>query len=315
MEKDMHRKIISITLNPSIDVTLWLDGLHLDKANRVERETREMGGKGINVSHTVHSFGLDTLCLTVAGEENSREFASYLERDGLRYELLQTEGAVRENLTLRSEGQTVKINRKGPSMSAMMFGALMALIKKHIRPGDIAVFGGSLPENISVQDYMELILAVKNAGALIALDSDSLRLDDYRNIAPWLIKPNIHELKNIVEIKGTTITDIVDAARVLKENGIENVLVSLGGNGIACLSGSSVIHAAVPTVDVKSTVGAGDSALAGFIVGYVKDYPLEECVRLAAACGTATAMKDGTALATKESAAALLEQIKIKNIN
>ena len=308
----MHRSIISVTLNPSIDVTLWSDGLHPDKANRVLSELREVGGKGINVSRVVHSFGQETLCLSVAGEDNLREFAGFLEQENLRYEFIKVEGAVRENLTLRAEGQTIKLNRKGPSLSTMMIGALMALIHSRIRPGDIVVFAGSLPENVTPKDYVELILAVKQSGALVAVDSDLLSLEDYRRISPWLIKPNIHELRHIVELTGTTVDDVADAAKTLSEAGVENVVVSLGGNGIVCVAGDRTIRASVPRVDVKSTVGAGDSALAGFIVGFVKDYPPEECVRLAAACGTACVMRDGTLVATKETAGPLIDQIQVE---
>ncbi len=307
----LHRNILSVTLNPSIDVTLWTDGLHPDKANRVLDEMREVGGKGINVSRVVHSFGQETLCIAVAGEDNCREFAGYLEQESLRYEFIKIEGAVRENLTICSEGQTLKLNRKGPSLSEMMIGALMALIRTRMRPGDIVVFAGSLPENVSVQDYVELILAVKNAGVLVAVDSDLLSLEDYHRISPWLIKPNIHELRHIVEVKGTTIDDVADAACILRDKGVENVVVSLGGNGLICVSGERTVRATVPQVEVKSTVGAGDSALAGFIVGYVKGYDLAECARWAAACGTACAMRDGTLLATKETAAALLDRVGI----
>ncbi len=309
----MHRGIISVTLNPSIDVTLWLDGLRTDEANRVLQESREAGGKGINVSRTIQAFGLDNLCLAVAGRDNYREFSRFLEEDGLRYELLQVDGLVRENLTLRCAEQTLKFNRKGLSLSTMMIGALMALIQSRMKPGDIVIFAGSLPENITVQDYVELIMAVKNAGALVAVDSDLLTLEHYRRISPWLIKPNIHELNHIVEVKGPTITDVVDAAKQLRDVGVENTLVSLGSKGMVCI-GNGVIRAEVPPVEVKSTVGAGDSAMAGYIIGFVRGQKQEECVRLAAACGTASAMQEGSAGATRETAGALVEQVQIQEM-
>lgn len=307
----MHRSIISITLNPSIDITLWTDGLHTDEVNRVVDETREVGGKGINVSRVVNSFGQQTLCITVAGKENCREFAGYLERESLRYEFIQIEGSVRENLTLRTDGETIKINRKGPALSAMMIGALMALIQSRIRPGDIVVFAGSLPDNVSVEDYIELIMAVRRVGVLIAVDSDLLTVDDYRKIKPWLIKPNIHELRRIVKPDGESIDDIAKAAMSLCEVGVENVLVSLGGNGMVFVSKDKKIRAVVPSVEVKSTVGAGDSSLAGFLVGFIKENSAEDCVRLAAACGTASAMQDGTRLATRKTADEIIGRIKI----
>lgn len=308
----MRRGIVTVTLNPSIDVTLWLDGLDPDKVNRVENEQREAGGKGINVSRVVKTYGLNSLCITVSGQDNSREFARFLEADGLRYEMLPVEGAVRENLTLREDGHTVKLNRKGPALSDMMIGALMAMIQSHIKPGDIVVFAGSLPENVAVQDYVELVMAVKNAGALIALDSDMLGLDDYKRIKPWLIKPNIHEVKDIVDVKGNTVEDVAAAARLFHDIGVENAMISMGGDGLVCVCDEGAFHACTPPVEVKSTVGAGDSALAGFIVGFVKENPVEECVRMAAACGTACAMKDGSAAATKEDAAALMDDVQMQ---
>lgn len=312
----MHRGIITVTLSPSIDVTLWLDGLRTDEANRVTDESRGVGGKGINVSRVVQSYGLDNLCLAVAGKDNHAEFCRYLEKDGLRYEVLQVEGVVRENLTLRYEEQTIKLNRKGPVHVHHDGGGADGPDPVQDEAGDIVAFGGSLPENITPQDYLELILAVKNAGALVAVDTDLFTLEQYRRISPWLIKPNIHELRHVVEVPGTTITDVVSAARRLADAGVENVLVSLGGNGLVCVSRDTedgpgeTIRAMVPKVEVKSTVGAGDSTLAGYIVGFVKGKSQLECCRLAAACGTASAMKDGTDVADKASAAALLPQIQ-----
>lgn len=308
----MHCNIISVTLNPSIDVTLWTDGMDFDATNRVLEEKREVGGKGINVSRVVRSFGVPNLCLSVAGEDNSSEFAGYLEEESIHYEFLKVQGAVRENLTLRHNDQTIKINRKGPFLSVLMIGALMALIQNRMNPGDIVMFGGSLPENVSVSDYVELMLAVKQAGARIVVDSDLLTLEDYRRVSPWLIKPNIHELRRIVEVRDSSPEAVIDAATVLRDIGVENVLVSLGAAGLVCVNKECAVYAEVPTIEAKSSVGAGDSALAGYMIGVVKEYGVEECVRLAAACGTACAMQDGTTLATRETTFGLLDRIRVE---
>lgn len=311
----MHCNIISVTLNPSIDVTLWLDDMDFDATNRVLKEKREVGGKGINVSRVVSSFGLQNLCLTVAGEDNSNEFAGYLEQESIHCELLKIQGAVRENLTLRHEDRTMKLNRKGPFLSVMMIGALMALIQNRMNPGDIVMFGGSLPENVSVSDYVELMLAVKQAGARVVVDSDLLTLDDYRRVSPWLIKPNIHELRRVVEMPDTSLEAVTNAALVLRDAGVENVLVSLGADGLICVNKECVVRATVPAIEAKSSVGAGDSALAGYMIGVVKEYGMEECVRLAAACGTSCAMQDSTTLATRETTFGLLDQIQVERIH
>lgn len=310
----MHCNIITVTLNPSIDVTLWTDGMDMDATNRVLEETRDVGGKGINVSRVVRSFGLPNLCLAVVGEDNSAEFAGYLEQETIHYELLKIGGAVRENLTLRHESHTMKVNRKGPFFSVMMIGALMALIQNRMNPGDIVMFGGSLPENVKVSDYVELMMAVKQAGARVVVDSDLLTLEDYRRVSPWLIKPNIHELRRILPLRDDSPESVIEAAMKLRRAGVENVMVSMGARGLVCVNDQCVVQAGAPHIETKSTVGAGDSALAGYMIGVVKEYGFEECVRLAAACGTACAMRDATSLATRDATFPLLDQIQIQRL-
>lgn len=304
--------VYTVTLNPSIDVTLWTDDLDRDAVNHVIDERREAGGKGINVSRVLQSFGVDNLCVALAGEENFKEFTGFLQRAQLRFELMEVGGAVRENLTIRYADQTVKVNRRGQKLSLLFVGALMTYLETHIHAGDIVVFAGSLPEGLQVQDYIELMLAAKNAGAKVVVDSDRLTVADYERIRPWLIKPNIHELQHIV---GETFSDsegVERAAVNLRQAGVENVLVTLGGDGMALYNGDNVIRAAAPRIEVKSTVGAGDSSLAGFIIGNEKGYTLTDCVRLACACGTACAMQDGTGVATAEAAESLFKTIEIK---
>jgi 1-phosphofructokinase len=310
----MNRNIITITLNPSIDVTLWTDGLNIDEVNRVVKETREAGGKGINVSRVIKSFGIPTLCMSIIGRENHDEFSDFLKNEQLMYKHIKVDGAVRENLTIRCNGYTLKINRKGPPVSSTVTGELFSLIESCIKPGDIAVFAGSIPENILVEDYIELILAVKQLGALIAVDNDIFSFEQYSRISPWLIKPNIHELRHIVELDGESVDDIANAASKLSANGVENVLVSLGGNGIIYVSKHHALRASVPKVEVKSSVGAGDSALAGFTVSFINNQNIKDCVGLAAACGTASVMQEGTGLATRETAFEILNLVEVKEI-
>jgi len=307
------KHIITVTMNPCFDVTLWTDGLDPDAANRVLSETRDIGGKGINVSRVVKACGLDSLCLAVTGEEDSREFAAFLEPKELRYELLKVEGNVRENITVRYADQTVKLNRKGPFMTALMIGALMALIQNRMHPGDIVVFAGSLPENVKAQDYLELMMAVKKAGGLVAVDNETLTFEDYCRLSPWLMKPNFHELHKIMGVE-ESFESVFSAAKKLQHGGVENVLVSLGKEGLLLVSGDEILRATVPTVAVKSTAGAGDSALAGFLTGTVRNQPPEDCIRLAAACGTATVMMEAPALAEKGQIQELLGQIKVEHL-
>ncbi len=310
----MHKTVYTVTLNPSIDITIRVDGMDRDAVNHVMDERREAGGKGINVSRVLHAFDVDNLCVAVAGEENRQEFAAFLQRDELRFSLLETTGAVRENLTLRFNDETVKINRRGRSLSVILLSALMTFLTTRVRPGDIVVFAGSLPENLKKRDYIELILATKNAGAMVAVDNDCLTLEDYQRVAPWLVKPNIHELQHIVDRPLPDEQALYRAVEQLHAAGVQQVLTTLGGDGMVLWSQEEKWRVTVPTVPVKSTVGAGDSALAGFIIGHVKGYTLQEAVRLSAACGVACTVREGSGVADRATAVEWMPQITVESI-
>lgn len=305
----MGTRILTIALNPSIDVTLWTDGLLPDATNRVTAERREAGGKAINVARVLNTFGQNVVCLAVVGEDNAREFSEYLKSDGLCFELLNIPGMIRENLTLRVGDETVKLNRRGPALSRMMIGALMQMIKTRLQAEDIAVFSGSLPENVDAQDFAELVLATKQTGARVVLDCDALRPEHIQLIRPWLIKPNIHELRTMLSRPCDTEESILQAAHDLQEMGVENALISMGSSGVICASAEGVFRTKAPKVEVKSTVAAGDSTVGGFITGFVNGQPIAECLRLAVACGTDCVTHDGSTTASREGVEALLKNM------
>lgn len=311
----MKHDIVTITLNPSIDVTLWVDGLDSDKANRVQQELRQAGGKGVNVARVTGEFGLHTRCVVVAGRDNAEELQNYLDSEQLVCEMLRVDGAVRENLTLRCGDETVKINRSGPTLYSKMGAVLPAWIGERIRPESVAVFAGSLPNGVSVGQYADMMLAAKNAGALVAVDTTALKLWDYTRVSPWLIKPNIHELAELADTPCNTPEQTIATARMVREKtGIAHVLVSLGGKGLLYSGEGGEYLVESPCVEVKSTVGAGDSLLGGFIAGYCKGQPLTDILRMAVACGADCVRHDGTALATHRTMQELVEQVVVRPV-
>jgi len=308
----MKHDIVTITLNPSIDVTLWVDGLDSDKANRVQKELRQAGGKGVNVARVTGEFGLHTRCVVVAGQDNAAELQNYLDSEQLICEMLRVDGAVRENLTLRYDTETVKINRQGPTLYSKMGAVLPAWIAERIRPDSVVVFAGSMPNGLTVGQYADMMLAAKNAGALVAVDTTALKLRDYARVSPWLIKPNIHELAELANVPCDTPEQTLATARMVREQtGIAHVLVSLGSEGLLYCGEGGEYRVKSPQVEVKSTVGAGDSLLAGFIVGYCKGLPFEDILRKAVACGSDCVRHDGTELATHQTIQELLPLVTV----
>ena len=311
----MKRDIVTITLNPSIDVTLWVDGLDDDKVNRVQKERREAGGKGVNVARVTGDFGIHTCCIVVAGKDNADELHRYLDDEDLLCDMLRVDGAVRENLTLRCGGETVKINRQGPTLYSKMGAVLPAWLSERIGASSIAVFAGSMPGGLSVGQYGDMMLAAKKAGALVAVDTTALKLADYARISPWLIKPNIYELAQLADSPCDTPEQTLATARRVREvTGINHLLVSLGGDGLLYCGEGGEFRVSSPKVEVCSTVGAGDSLLAGFVTGYCKGQSLLDALRLAVACGSDAVRHDGTRLATRQTAHELLSGVTVTSV-
>ena len=308
----MKHDIVTITLNPSIDVTLWVDGLDGDRVNRVQKELRQAGGKGVNVARVTGDFGLHTRCVVVAGRDNAEELQSYLMDENLMCEILRVDGAVRENLTLRCDGETIKINRQGPELYSKMGTVLSAWLSERICTDSVVVFAGSLPSGISVRQYAEMMMAAKTAGARVAVDTTALKLADYVRVSPWLIKPNVYELAELADSPCDTPEQTLATARMVRERtGIAHVLVSMGSKGLLYCGEGGEYYVQNPAVEVKSTVGAGDSLLAGFIAGVCKELPLTDALRQAVACGSDCVRHDGTALATRRTMQELLSQVTV----
>lgn len=314
--KNASIKCITVTLNPCFDVTMDVQSLENDAENRIKDELRDIGGKGVNVSRVFDSISENpSICITVA--DNSREFESLLKEEVSNYKIFRTENPVRENLVLRCGDSTVRLNRAGAPFPQEGWEEFKELLFKNINAGDIVLFGGSLPKGFDMEKYKELIKDSRELhGARVVVDSSAMTFADYEQIKPWLIKPNIHELDKIEKLQSENLPEILRAAKKLhKEAGVENVMVSVGGDGIVMVNGTGAWQAPAVPVPVKSTVGAGDSALAGFIYSSIMEEPMTECLKMAAICGAGTVMHEGTSLATRADVEELLELWEKKKLS
>lgn len=307
--RNIMPKVITVTLNPSIDVTLWVDGLDQQKVNRVRKEIRQPGGKGINVARVLARSGTQTLAVGITGVANMQELISGLEAESVTHCFIPSSGGIRENLTLRVGTDTVKINRPGSEITAEELLKLKGVLKEEISSGDICVFGGTIPGGITAGRMQSLVAQIKDCGAKLAVDSESVPLSELYLIKPWLIKPNIHEFCRLVGREITDIGELIMAAKDIISGGVGNILLSMGPDGLLAVTANEAVRARVPPVKVCSTVGAGDSALAGFIAAHMAQMGLEQCVRMAAAYGTASVTAEATGLASGETAMKYYEMI------
>lgn len=271
--------ILTVTLNPAYDKTVVVEFLEKGKTNRIESQTVEIGGKGINVSKVLKILGVKNKALILVGEREKMDFETQLNALELDYEFVVVKSFhVRENIKVveKSTGQVTELNERGYMDEENAEELIIKKFQELVKHSSCVVLSGSIPEGISPALYAELIKIAKNLGVQTVLDTSGVFLREGIQASPDLIKPNLHELAELTcQGSGISIQSILD--------GGTNILLSKGAEGFEYYFDSRVISASGLKVNVKSTVGAGDALLAGFVAG---NYLIEK-IKLARACATA----------------------------
>lgn len=304
--------IYTITFNPALDRTLSVDKIKPDQSNRVEKEERYPGGKGIDVSRVLTTLGINNKALGFIGGFTGEELEGLLLNEGVACEFIRITGETRTNVIVNDleSGKQTAFNAKGPEIRPY---ELMLMIHKidQLPVPEAVVISGSLPPGVHPQIYRKIIETLKGRGARVILDTDGEALRIGILGVPDIIKPNIHELSRLVGGELNKMDEIVRAAQDIHEQGVRHVLVSLGAGGILMVGSHGRCLASPPKVKVVNTIGAGDSAVAGFLYGLSQTASEQEALTFAVAAGTATTMRPGTALCRKEDLQALLPEVKV----
>lgn len=304
----MEYPVITVTLNPALDVTVWADDVDFEEPVKAKSETVYAGGKAINVSRVLTSLGVANKSVGIACENNFLTLRQLLEADGVDYAFVNPPGSIRENLTLcLGDGRVLKVNRRGEDVPPTVYREVKALIEQFLSPGSIVAFSGGMPPNCTGEIYADLVLGFCRAGRRIALDNDIFPLETVRKIHPLVYKPNLLEFKKLVGCKNLTRRELVAKVREAADC-CDNLLLSMGEDGALFCSEGELYHLTVPQVEVKSTIGAGDTTLASFLASYLEGRDPVDCARCAVAGGTASVALDGTAAITREQ----LEEIRCK---
>jgi 6-phosphofructokinase 2 len=305
--------IYTVTLNPSLDRTLWVDRIKDDISNRILREESYAGGKSIDVSKVLKNFGIENTALGFVGGFAGRELEGRLLNEGIQSDFVRVSGETRTNIIVNemATSRQLAFNARGPEIQPSELMQLVRQIETLPDP-EVVTIGGSLPPGVRAEIYRKIITVAKRSRARVVLDVDGEALRLGIQAWPDVIKPNIHEMSELVGQELMSLEEVVEAARMVNRKGVDVVLVSMGGRGILLVSEGGEYLAVPPEVKVENTIGAGDSSVAGFVYGLVKGKDLKECLIYAAAAGTATTMSHGTALCKKEDFTSLLPQVKLK---
>jgi 1-phosphofructokinase len=275
--------IVTITLNPAIDLTVFLDRLHVGHVNRTRRHHRQPGGKGINVSSMLGQYGIPNIATGFLGKDNAQCFDELFRCQPIHDEFVRIPGETRTGIKIVDEGsgETTDINFPGLEPTADEVSAFEKRLHSLVKPGRWFVLAGSLPAGFGSGFIGKIVTLIQAGGAFVAVDTSGDALKTAIQCGADLVKPNHHELAEFLGHELPDLATCVAAARELQCGKVSHVILSLGGRGALFITPEAALMASAPPVKVMSTVGAGDSLLAGFLAGLVTDQPPAGCARLA----------------------------------
>lgn len=304
--------VTTVTLNPAIDRTILIARLKHGAVNRINSVREDMGGKGINVSRILSSLGEDTQAIGFIGNHNLRHVNHLIEKAHIRTQFVEIDAPTRVNTKVVElmPGITTDLNEPGFCVETEELEKMIGLVSESSMESDYVVFSGSLPKQVPNNIYRRMIESLKG-NALAVLDAEGELLLEGIKAHPTVIKPNIHELEMAVGRPLTSDTAIIEVGLDWLEcYGIKYILVSMGGDGSLLICHEGVYKALPIPVEVKGTVGAGDSMLAGFIYG-LRHKDLPQALAYATACGTLAVSKEGTEAFSKEEIDNMLKLVNI----
>ncbi len=305
-------KIITITLNPAIDKSTSIATLAPEKKLRCSTPKFEPGGGGVNVSRAIRKLGGTSTAVYLAGGHTGTFFSTLLQRESIDAAAIPISGYTRENLIVfeESTGQQYRFGMPGPTIADHEWKACLQLLERE-NSYEYVVISGSNATGVPLDFYTQAAEIVKKKGARMIVDTSGDTLKAVIECGIFLAKPNLGELSSLVGGHELDTESAIDAARsVINKGGCEVLVVSMGAFGALLVTADEVFRSSSPAVKRKSTVGAGDSMVAGIITGLVNGWDWKRVLQYGVASGTAATLNPGTALCSKADADKIFEQLQ-----
>ena len=303
--------IYTITLNPSIDYIVPVKEFTIGELNYMDSELRLPGGKGINVSRILKERNIETTALGFLGGFTGNFIADWLEKDQVKTDFVSIEGESRINIKLKS-GTETEINSPGPVITKEEANKLLKQLE-NMTSKDTVILSGSKPPSLPADYYNKIIEKISNSNATFVIDTTGEALKNALTYGPLLVKPNQYELEQLFNVKLHNQEEIVYYGKKLLDAGAKHVIVSLGGDGALLISNNGIFKGLSPKGNLKNSVGAGDSMIAGFISEYIQSHDSISAFKMGIASGSATAFADD--LAKNEAILSLLPKIEVTRLS
>lgn len=308
-------RVLTVTLNPALDLTVQLPALHLGEVNRSDNLQAHAAGKGLNVAQVLADLGHQLTVTGFLGEANAQPFEQLFAARGFADEFVRVAGETRSNIKLaEADGRITDINGPGLEVGAAQREELLARLERLVPGHELVVVAGSLPRGVEVPWFVELLQRLARLGARVALDTSGAALREGLALSPWLIKPNEEELAQASGLDPADARALADEARRLNAR-IEHVVMSQGAEGVSWFAPAAAWHAQPPKVRVVSTVGAGDSLLAGMLHGLLAGWPAERTLAHATAIAAQAVGQVGFGITDRAQLAELEAAVRLQPLS
>lgn len=306
--------IFTVTLNPAVDREMTVDSIAFDTVLRASDWRVDCGGKGFNVARMLQSLGVASVALGFAAGKSGEMLDDKLKALSIETDFVWVQGETRTNVSIVSSenGQYVKVNEPGPTISASNLAQLSKKVGDRVKAGDWWVLAGSLPPGVPPAYYTELIAIIQSAGAKVFLDTSNEALRQNCAAKPLLVKPNDEEAHELTGLPVGTKEEIAAAGSAIAAMGPVSVIISLGKEGAVLVDDGKAWLAASPQIRAANPIGAGDSMVAGIVWGLSQGDNLQDALRKGIACGAATASQKGTSVGSLAQVNRLLTEVQLQ---
>ena len=305
--------IVTLTINPAIDHNVVADRLVFEDRGYILSTSESAGGRGINASCVIHSFGGKTLGIVTCGGPSGERFRQFLCGCGFPVETVPIENEIRTNLTITDRhGLTIKLNHPGPALSREELGRFEAAVERNLDGAAWLMICGSLPPGVPPGFYSKLVKIARERGVKTLLDTDGEALMEGLEAGPTVVAPNQQEAERLLNAALLTRGHFLDAAQRIARMGAESVILSLGSRGAVGVNPRGVVEAIPPRVDAVCPIGAGDALAAAFVWAMEDTGDFADALRWGVAAGTASARLPGLTFASLAQTKEIYPRIEVR---
>lgn len=308
--------ILTVTMNPSIDVSYPLEELHIDTVNRIEKVSKTAGGKGLNVSRVLSQLNAPLTATGVVGGKFGDYLTEQLDKDGIPHSFSKIDGETRSCIAILHEGKQTEILESGPEVTAEEQEAFVAHFEELMADTDFITISGSLPKGINHDFYSLLIDKATEADVKVLLDTSgaTLKASLENTHKPFLIKPNETEIADLLGKEIHSNDELVEALEDKEFDGIEWIVVTLGADGAIVKHQKNYYRVDIPTIKVVNPVGSGDSTIAGLAYALSEGKSPEDVIKSGMVTGMLNTLEEKTGFINVDNFETLFKQIKVEKI-